>query len=115
MSKLYKKRFESYYDEYNKLTDIKKNKYNKKFNPKNLKLEDYDYDVWFTEEELNDEEKIDEMLPLEGDEEVKEGKGLKILNPNKLLFKLPILLAQVKAGNDSKKLKSDKYYIVIKS
>ena len=55
------------------------------------------------------------MLPLEGDEEVKEGKGLKMLNPNKLLFKFPILLAQVKAGNDSNKLKSDKYYIVIKS
>ena len=40
------------------------------------------------------------MLPLEGDqEEVKEGKGLKILAPNKLLSRLPILLAQIKAGN----------------
>ena len=47
------------------------------------------------------------MLPLEGDqEEVKEGKELKILAPNKLLSRLPILLAQVKAGN-SYKLKNE--------
>ena len=47
------------------------------------------------------------MPPLEGDEEkVKEGKGLKILTSNKLLSRLPILLAQIKAGNNSYKLKS---------
>ena len=33
------------------------------------------------------------MRPLEGDEEVKETKGLKILIPNKLLTRLPMLLA----------------------
>ena len=39
------------------------------------------------------------MPPLEGDEEeVKEGKRLKILIPNKLLTRLPILLAQMKPG-----------------
>ena len=44
---------------------------------------------------------------LEGDEEeVKEGKGLKILTPNKLLTRLPVLLAQIKAGNYSGKLKN---------
>ena len=38
------------------------------------------------------------MPPLEGDEEeVKEGKELKILTPNKLLTRLPISLAQIKA------------------
>ena len=37
------------------------------------------------------------MPPQEGDEEkVKEGKELKILTPNKLLTRLPILLAQIK-------------------
>ena len=47
------------------------------------------------------------MPSLEGDEEdVKEGKGLKILTPNKLLTRLPILLTQIKAGNNSYKLKS---------
>ena len=33
------------------------------------------------------------MSPLEGDKEVKERQGLKFLNPNKLLTRLPILLA----------------------
>ena len=41
------------------------------------------------------------MPPLEGDKEVKEGKGLNILTVNKLLTRFPILLAQIKAGNNS--------------
>ena len=32
-------------------------------------------------------------------------KGLKIVTPSKLLTRLPILLAQIKAGNNSYKLK----------
>ena len=47
------------------------------------------------------------MSLLEGDEEVKEGKRLKILTPNKLLTRLPTLLAQIKAGNNSCKLKNE--------
>ena len=48
------------------------------------------------------------MPPLEGDkEEVKEEKGLKVLTPNRLLTILPILLAQIKAGNNSYKLKNE--------
>ena len=48
------------------------------------------------------------MPPLEGnEEEVKEGKGLEILTPKKLLTRLPILLAQIKAGNNSYKLKNE--------
>ena len=48
------------------------------------------------------------MPPPEGDEEeVKEGKGLKLLTPNKLLTRLPILLAQIKVGNNSYKLKNE--------
>ena len=47
------------------------------------------------------------MSLLEGDEEeVKEGTGLKIVTPNKLLTRLPILLSQIKAGNNSYKLKN---------
>ena len=50
---------------------------------------------------------IQPMLPLQGnEEEVKEGKRLKILTRNKLLTKLPISLAQVKAENNSCKLKN---------
>ena len=38
------------------------------------------------------------MLPVEGDEEEeKEGKRIEILTQNKLLIRLPILLAQMKA------------------
>ena len=98
---LYNKSFQNYYDDYNKLADVKKDKYNKKNNPKNFKLEDYDYHGWLTEEEeLDDEEKLGGMPPIEGDEEVKEGKGLKILTPKKLLTRLPILSAEVKSGNN---------------
>ena len=47
------------------------------------------------------------MPPLESDEEeVKEGKGLKILTPNNLLTRLQILLAQIKAGSNSHILKN---------
>ena len=46
------------------------------------------------------------MSPLEGDEEVKEEKELKILSSNKLLTRLPILLVQIKARNISYKLKN---------
>ena len=58
---------------------------------------------WLTEEELGDEEKLDAMPPLEGDENVKEGKELKILTPNKLLTTISILSTQIKAGNNSYK------------
>ena len=34
-----------------------------------------------------------------------EGSGLKILTPNQMLSRLPISLAQLKAGNNSEKLK----------
>ena len=47
------------------------------------------------------------MPPLKGDEEeVTRGKGLKILISNKLFTKLPVLLAHVKAENNSYKLKN---------
>ena len=51
---------------------------------------------------------IPDTPPLDRDEEeVKEGKGLKILTPNKLLTRLPIWLAQLKAENNSYKLKNE--------
>ena len=37
----------------------------------------------------------------------KQGQGLKILTPNQMLSRLPITLAQLKAGNDSGKLKNE--------
>ena len=50
---------------------------------------------------------LSDMLPLEGYEEVKKGKELKISIPNELLTWLPILLSQIKAGNNSNKLKNE--------
>ena len=47
------------------------------------------------------------ILPLESKEKVKHRIKLKILTPNKRLTRLLILLAQIKAGHDSYKLKSE--------
>ena len=80
-----------------------------KYDPINLFRETYNYDVWFQSEESPDTTKTDEKstdlkpMPLleDDEEEVKEGKGLKILTSNKLLSILPLLLTQRKAGNNS--------------
>ena len=79
--------------------------------PLNLKLKRHDYGKWY-KEKINyySDEFIDisEIPPLEGqEEEVKEGKGLNILTPNKPLTRLPILLAQIKVGNNLYKLKNE--------
>ena len=39
------------------------------------------------------------------------GQGLKILTPHQMLSRLPITLAQLKAGNNSKKLRQLLYYL----
>ena len=41
-----------------------------------------------------------------------EGTGLKILTPNQMLKRLPITLAQIKAGNNSESLLNDIRQIV---
>ena len=45
-------------------------------------------------------------------EESQDGKGLKILTPNQMLKRLPIALAQVKAGNNSESLLNEIRQIV---
>ena len=52
------------------------------------------------------------MPELESEESAKQrrnqqGKGFKILTPNQMLSRLPISLAQLKAGNNSEKLKNE--------
>ena len=48
------------------------------------------------------------MPKLEGDESAEQsGQGLKILTPDQMLSRLPITLAQLKAGNNSEKLKNE--------
>ena len=72
---------------------------NSKYKPKKLFIKIYNYNDWyeyvesFDKKESSDKEKSD-MPPLDGDEkEVKEEKALKILTSNKLLARIPILLA----------------------
>ena len=53
-----------------------------------------------------------DMPELESEESAEQtrnqqGKGLKILTPNQMLSRLPISLAQLKAGNNSQKLKTE--------
>ena len=40
-------------------------------------------------------------------EKKQEAKGLRILTPSQMLSRLPISLAQLKAGNNSEKLKNE--------
>ena len=48
------------------------------------------------------------MPELEGDESAEQpGQGLNILTPDQVLSRLPITLAQLKAGNNSQKLKNE--------
>ena len=61
------------------------------------------------EKESDENEEIDttNMPDLESEESVTKGQGLKILTPNQMLSRLPITLAQLKAGNNSEKLKNE--------
>ena len=50
------------------------------------------------------------MPELESEESVEQnqrGQGLKILTPSQMLSRLPVSLAQLKAGNNSEKLKNE--------
>ena len=48
---------------------------------------------------------VEEILKYK--ETKQQGLGLKILTPNQMLSKLPIILVQLKAGNNSEKLKNE--------
>ena len=111
-SELYNEYLEIYFNQYMTLSDAKKRTFGKKYDPENLFLEEHDYSLRSEnkEESTDKEESIDfsDMPPQGGDEEeVREGKGIQILTPNKLLTRLKMLLAQIKAGNNSYKLKNE--------
>ena len=57
------------------------------------------------EVKLEPEETIAERIKL--NPQIKTRKGLEILTPNKLLTRYPVLLSQIKAGNNSYKLKNE--------
>ena len=65
-----------------------------------------------TDDETDEQPDTTDMPELESEEfaaqrREHEGKGLKILTPEQMLSGLPISLAQLKAGNNSQKLKND--------
>ena len=47
------------------------------------------------------------LLTIPEESDLSIGEGLKIMTPNQLLTRLPILLAQKKAGNNSQKLNNE--------
>ena len=97
---------ELYTDKCSILSDAKRRKTDFKYAPANLTLDEYYYSEWYNDKSV-DKKGSDDLRPLEGsEEEVKEEKGLKILTQKKLLTRLSILLAQIKAGNNSYKLKN---------
>ena len=50
---------------------------------------------------------INEILDFNKEIQKQQGSSLKILTPNQMLSRLPISLAQLKAGNNSEKLKNE--------
>ena len=66
-----------------------------------------------SEEEIKNEkpnqilETINEIIDFNKEIQKQGGSGLKILTPNQMLSRLPISLAQLKAGNNSEKLKNE--------
>ena len=58
---------------------------------------------------IEENEKIIDIVEriLELNKKTQSGQGLKILTPNQMLSRLPITLAQSKAGNNSEKLKNE--------
>ena len=88
-SQLYNELLKIYFDEYYNLSHAKRGKMNPKYVRTNLALKDYNYGEWFTEESdystvREYEEELDDLPSLEGDQEIKVGKVLKISTPNKL-------------------------------
>ena len=67
------------------------------------------------EVKLEPEETIDERIKLNLRKWKNEGTGLKILTSNRVLTRLPILLAQIKVGNNSYNLKNEIRQILSKS
>ena len=61
------------------------------------------------EKEIEKPNKIVDIVEkiLEFNEKNQPGQGVKILTPNQMLSRLPITLAQLKAGNNSEKLKNE--------
>ena len=94
----------------NKTNDKEEN--NKLVNVINSGLKDLEEEIKKMskeEKENEDPESIVEIVEeiFKFNEQNQKGKGLKILTPDQIFSKLPITLAQLKAGNNSEKLKNE--------
>ena len=58
------------------------------------------------EKEIENPNEIEDILEKILQLSSQQGQGLKILTPNQMLCRLPISIAQLKAGNNSEKLKN---------
>ena len=92
--------------------DVEKN--NQLINIIESRLKDLNNKINEMPEEERENERVDEItdiveriLAYIKQQQKKEGKGIKILTPNQMLSRLPISLAQLKAGNNSNKLKNE--------
>ena len=56
---------------------------------------------------------INEILDFNKEIQNRKGSGLKILTPNQMPSRLPITLAQLKAENNSEKLKNEIWQIIV--
>ena len=93
-----------------KTNDIKKN--SKLVNVIKSGLSDSKNKIENMREEEKEIEKPSEIIDivekiLEFNKQNQQGQGLKILTPDQMLSRLPITLAQLKAGNNSQKLKNE--------
>ena len=78
----------------------------------NSGLKDFKEDIKKMSEEekkTEDPKSIVEIVEdiLKFNKQYQQGQGIKILTPNQMLSRLPITLAQLKAGNNSEKLKNE--------
>ena len=78
----------------------------------NSALKDLKEEIKKMSKEEIENERPDEIVRfvkmiLDFNKQNEQGKGLKILTPNQMLNRLPIALAQLKAGNNSNKLKNE--------
>ena len=111
-SKLCDKLLNIFTTQYDNLSEYQKKKINVLNRPENVTLDFVEDDLTpmpalGDEVKLEPEESIAEKVKVKSLKQKKTGTGSKILPPNKLLTRLPILLAQTKAGNNSSKLKNE--------
>ena len=65
--------------------------------------------TWVKKKKIEKPNKITDIVKeiLQFNKQNQQGQGLKILTPDQMLSRLPITLAQLKAGNNSQKLKNE--------